>query len=177
MFYKYNIMNHSSQAQSIGQALRQQRKLMGYTQDQVAQSLNVRRQTIADLENGKNVGSHLLLGTLSYLGLNFQASPTKLYQESIDRQSSLVKESQQSLQISNEFDFPYDWSNPGGMSDDVLIMKVLKRLRFADIVRLCKRFGVDRIDQEIKSNFYDDVRDDLSEVMETIHEALARKVT
>ena len=62
------------------------------------------------------------------------------------------------------------------MSDDVLIMKVLKRLRFADIVRLCKRFGVDRIDQEIKSNFYDDVRDDLSEIMETIHEALARKV-
>jgi histone H3/H4 len=56
-------------------------------------------------------------------------------------------------------------------------MKVLKRLRFADIVRLCKRFGVDRIDQEIKSNFYDDVRDDLSEIMETIHEALARKVT
>jgi len=35
---------------------------------------------------------------------------------------------------------------------------------------------VDRIDQEIKSNFYDDVRDDLSEIMETIHEALAKKV-
>ena len=170
-------MNHIAQAQSIGQLLRQQRKSMGYTQDQVAQSLDVRRQTIADLENGKNVGSHLLLGALAYLGLSFDTASTKPYQKSIDHQSRLVKESGQSLQISNEFDFPYDWSNPGGMSDDVLIMKVLKRLRFADIVRLCKRFGVERIDQEIKSNFYDDVRDDLSEIMETIHEALARKVT
>ncbi len=170
-------MNHIAQAQSIGQLLRQQRKSMGYTQDQVAQSLDVRRQTIADLENGKNVGSHLLLGALTYLGISFDTASTKPYQKSIHHQSRLVKESGQSLQISNEFDFPYDWSNPGGMSDDVLIMKVLKRLRFADIVRLCKRFGVDRIDQEIKSNFYDDVRDDLSEIMETIHEALARKVT
>ncbi len=169
-------MNHISRAQYIGQVLRQQRRAMGYTQDQVAQSLDVRRQTIADLENGKNVGSHLLLGALTYLGLNFDASPPKPYQKSIDHQPSVIKESGQSLQISNEFDFPYDWSNPGGMSDDVLIMKVLKRLRFADIVRLCKRFGVDRIDQEIKSNFYDDVRDDLSEIMETIHEALAKKV-
>jgi hypothetical protein len=41
---------------------------------------------------------------------------------------------------------------------------------------LCKRFGVERIDQEIKSDFYDDVRDDLLEMMEIIHEAYARKV-
>ncbi|MFM6922568.1 MAG: helix-turn-helix domain-containing protein, partial [Polynucleobacter victoriensis] len=76
-------MNHISQAQSIGQLLRQQRKAMGYTQDQVAQSLDVRRQTIADLENGKNVGSHLLLGALAYLGLNFDTASTKPYQKSI----------------------------------------------------------------------------------------------
>ena len=169
-------MNENIDALRLGQDLRQQRKALGYTQDQVAKSLHVRRQTIADLEAGKNVGSHLLMGVIGHLGLTFVATQTKSYDTSVKRQPTIAKEVGQSLQISNEFDFPYDWSNPGHMSDDVLIMKVLKRLRFADIVRLCKRFGVDRIDQEIKSNFYDDVREDLVEIMETIHEALARKV-
>ena len=169
-------MNENTSALQLGQALRQQRKALGYTQDQVAKSLHVRRQTIADLEAGKNVGSHLLMGVIHHLGLNFTATQTKNYNTSVERRPTIAKEVGQSLHVSSEFDFPYDWSNPGHMSDDVLIMKVLKRLRFADIVRLCKRFGVERIDEEIKSNFYDDVRDDLTEIMETIHEALARKV-
>lgn len=80
------------------------------------------------------------------------------------------------FEVSDKFDFPYDWSNPGHLSDDVLIMKVLKGLRFADIVRLCKRFGVERIDDEIKSSFYDEMREDLIEIMDVIHEAINKKV-
>ena len=75
--------------------------------------------------------------------------------------------------LSDKFDFPYDWTNPGHMPDNVLIMCVLKRLRFMDIVRLVKRFGVERIDREIQQPFYEDFREDLLEVMDTIHEAIS----
>jgi hypothetical protein len=112
---------------------------------------------------------------MTYLGVSIDSLVTASNQQVVGQLPTLVKEDVGIYKISDKFDFPYDWSNPGHLPDEVLIMKVLKRLRFADIVRLCKRFGVERIDQEITSNFYDDVRDDLLEIMETIHEAYARK--
>lgn len=159
----------------LGTVLREKRKSQGFTQDELAKLMGVRRQTLADLELGKNVGSHLLINVMTYLGLGFEHLTPASNQKNVKQQPKLVREVADTYQPSDKFDFPYDWSNPGHMSDDVLIMKVLKRLHFEDIVRLCKRFGVERIDQEIKSDFYDDVRDDLLEMMETIHEAYARK--
>lgn len=163
--------------QSIGQALRSQRKARNLTQNQIAEVLGVRRQTIAELENGQNVGSHLLLNAMSYLKLDSEFINSSPYSTTAYRSPVKVQDTKEKFQISEKFDFPYDWPNPGNMPDDVLIMKVLKRLRFADVVRLCKRFGVDRIDQEVKSSFYDDVRDDLMEIMEVIHEAIQQKAT
>jgi transcriptional regulator with XRE-family HTH domain len=166
----------TQKAEQIGGVLREKRKAMGLTQDELAQRVGVRRQTLADLELGKNVGSHLLINVMNYLGVSIDSLITASNQQVVGQLPVLVKEDVGIYKISDKFDFPYDWSNPGHLPDEVLIMKVLKRLRFADIVRLCKRFGVERIDQEIKSDFYDDVRDDLEEIMETIHEAYARKV-
>lgn len=164
-----------SQAISIGQALRQRRKAMGLTQDQVAQVFGVRRQTIADLEVGKNVGSHLLLQAMNYFQSSLDFPPQTNYEMTKTKSIKLVKEAAVQFEVSEKFDFPYDWSSPGHLSDDVLIMKVLKGLRFTDIVRLCKRFGVGRIDDEIKSSFYDEIREDLIEIMDVIHEAINKK--
>ena len=164
-----------SQATSIGQDLRQRRKAMGLTQDQVAQAFGVRRQTIADLEAGKNVGSHLLLQAMDYFQSGFDLPTQKNYEIVKTKSIKSVKEAAVKFEVSEKFDFPYDWSSPGHLSDDVFIMKVLKGLRFADIVRLCKRFGVGRIDDEIKSSFYDEIREDLIEIMDVIHEAINKK--
>ena len=166
---------NTQKPEQIGGVLREKRKAMGLTQDELSQKMGVRRQTLADLELGKNVGSHLLINVMTYLGVSIDSLVTESNQQVVGQLPTLVKEDAGIYKISDKFDFPYDWSNPGHLPDEVLIMKVLKRLRFADIVRLCKRFGVERIDQEITSNFYDDVRDDLLEIMETIHEAYARK--
>lgn len=183
MLYKYDIMSQAAsgqvpiiQAISIGQVLRQRRKSMGLTQDQVAKVFGVRRQTIADLEAGKNVGSHLLLKAMDYFQFRFDLPAQTAYEIGKKKSIRLVKEAVVPFEVSDKFDFPYDWSNPGHLSDDVLIMKVLKGLRFADIVRLCKRFGVERIDDEIKSSFYDEMREDLIEIMDVIHEAINKKV-
>lgn len=53
---------------SFGRLLRQERKALGKSQQEVAATIGTRRQTIADLENGRNVGSHLLFAVLAALG-------------------------------------------------------------------------------------------------------------
>lgn len=64
-------MNHSQRAQdsqTFGRMLRDERKALGKTQDDLAVAVGTRRQTIADLENGKNVGVHIVFATLSAIG-------------------------------------------------------------------------------------------------------------
>jgi transcriptional regulator with XRE-family HTH domain len=151
--------------------LRKKRHLIGLSQSELAQQIGVHRQTLASLELGKNVSSHLLISVVAHLDVSFALLAVKSNQVEVTSYPQTSREDAGIYQLSDKFDYPYDSSNPGHLPDHVLIMKVLKRLRFANIVRLCKRFGVERIDQEIKSEFYDDVRDDLLEIMETIHEA------
>lgn len=42
---------------------------------------------------------------------------------------------------SSGMSLPYDWPDPA-MTDDVLIIAVLRRARFADVVRACMNYGV-----------------------------------
>ncbi|NOT83248.1 MAG: hypothetical protein HOP02_00390 [Methylococcaceae bacterium] len=50
--------------------------------------------------------------------------------------------------------FPYDWSNPF-ISDQALIINVLKRGIFEDICRICAHFGIDTVDSFAKDAFQD----------------------
>jgi hypothetical protein len=50
------------------------------------------------------------------------------------------------LVIKLELSFPYDWSNPGGISDEALIINVLKRGIFEDICRICAYYGIETVD-------------------------------
>ena len=61
-------LQRAQDSQTFGRMLRSERKALGKSQDQVAATVGTRRQTIADLENGKNVGSHVLFAVLAALG-------------------------------------------------------------------------------------------------------------
>ncbi|WP_199028446.1 RodZ family helix-turn-helix domain-containing protein [Ralstonia sp. ASV6] len=52
----------------LGTLLKNTRKALGKTQEDVARALKTRRQTIADLEAGKNVGTHVMFNMLLFLG-------------------------------------------------------------------------------------------------------------
>jgi hypothetical protein len=45
-----------------------------------------------------------------------------------------------------ELVFPYDWSNRGGITDEALIIHVLKRGIFEDICKICAYYGIDTVD-------------------------------
>lgn len=174
-------------ANTIGRALRKRRKDINMTKEELAQGVSINLELIDDLEGGKDISSHVLFDVISYLRLSFDLwrvggyglPKSNFYAPSIDSAMTDSKDSSDSpellFNLSDKFDLPYDWSNPGHMPDNVLIMNVLKRLRFMDIVRLVKRFGVERIDREIQQPFYDDFREDILEVMDTIHEAISSK--
>jgi len=51
--------------------------------------------------------------------------------------------------------FCYDWSNPN-LSDQSLIINVLKRTIFEDICRICAYFGVDKVDSYAVLAFEDE---------------------
>lgn len=61
-------MLRAQDGQTFGRMLRAERKALGKTQTDVAVAVGVRRQTIADVEVGKNVGSHVIFAMLAVLG-------------------------------------------------------------------------------------------------------------
>jgi DNA-binding XRE family transcriptional regulator len=68
MFVITTIMETALTAQDLGLLIRGERKARGYTQSWVAQRVGCRRQTIADLEAGRNVALHIVMRTLATLG-------------------------------------------------------------------------------------------------------------
>ena len=49
---------------------------------------------------------------------------------------------------SADLSMPYDWSNPA-MTEDVLILSVLRRAHFPDLVRVCADWGVGRVQAHV----------------------------
>jgi transcriptional regulator with XRE-family HTH domain len=55
-------------AKELGERVRAEREARGRSQSWVAQRVGVRRQTIADLEAGRNVALNVLVGAVAALG-------------------------------------------------------------------------------------------------------------
>lgn len=55
-------------ARDLGRALRAERRALALTQQGVAEATKLRRQTIVDLEAGRNVSIHTVFAALSALG-------------------------------------------------------------------------------------------------------------
>lgn len=77
MFYKTDMddLSPALMAARLGAAIRTARLARGHTQGALAELLGVRRQTVADLENGRNVGLHVALGALAALGMDNLPAP------------------------------------------------------------------------------------------------------
>ncbi len=172
-FYILNIMSDPSEKEPlrIGQLLRSKRKGKGLNQQGLARKMGVRRQTIADLENGRNVGSHLLYAVIKEFNLHFTLE-SKAPSESETKRLNNHKTSEPAQSVTMDFDFPYDWSNTGNMSDKILISRVLRGQRFMDIARLCKKYGIDQIEKQIALRSYDDIRPKLNTIIGNIRLAL-----
>lgn len=63
-----NIMKPILNVKDLGERIRWERKAQARTQSWVANVVGCRRQTIADLESGRNVGITQLVRTTSALG-------------------------------------------------------------------------------------------------------------
>jgi HTH-type transcriptional regulator / antitoxin HipB len=61
-------MNAAYTPQDLGALLRAERKARGRSQEWIAERVGCRRQTIADLEAGRNVALNVLMGALAALG-------------------------------------------------------------------------------------------------------------
>jgi transcriptional regulator with XRE-family HTH domain len=65
-------MKTATNAIELGAWLRAEREALGHTQSWVATRVGSRRQTIADLEAGRNVAVGVLFGALTALGKGLQ---------------------------------------------------------------------------------------------------------
>ena len=61
-------MGRAQDAITFGKLVRAERKALGFTQEKLAHSLGIRRQSLMDLEAGKNVGIHFAFAVLGGLG-------------------------------------------------------------------------------------------------------------
>jgi DNA-binding XRE family transcriptional regulator len=68
MSVKANNMNAALNAQDLAAWLRSERKAQGRSQAWIASRVGCRRQTIVDLEAGRNVELNALFGALAALG-------------------------------------------------------------------------------------------------------------
>jgi transcriptional regulator with XRE-family HTH domain len=68
MFDKTSIMPPALTAKELGERVRAEREARGRSQSWVAERVGVRRQTIADLEAGRNVALNVLMGAVAALG-------------------------------------------------------------------------------------------------------------
>lgn len=71
----------------LGQTLRSERRALGLTQQAVADAAGYRRQTIVDLEAGRNVSVQTLFAVLGALGKGLQLTDAR---PDIDRLSALL---------------------------------------------------------------------------------------
>jgi len=68
MNIEQNTPQWAQDSQNFGRMLRRERRALGKTQQEVAATIGTRRQTIAELERGGNVGSFTLFAVLAALG-------------------------------------------------------------------------------------------------------------
>jgi transcriptional regulator with XRE-family HTH domain len=71
-------------AKEIGRLIRAERKARGRSQSWVAERVGVRRQTIADLEAGRNVALNVLMGAVASLGKGLTISDARVDLEHLE---------------------------------------------------------------------------------------------
>jgi transcriptional regulator with XRE-family HTH domain len=70
-------------AKELGAQIRAERRARGRSQGWVAERVGCRRQTVADLEAGRNVALNILLGVLAALGKGLAIVDTRVELENL----------------------------------------------------------------------------------------------
>lgn len=76
-------------AAGLGEAFRANRRALGQSQQEIADRVGCRRQTIADIEAGKNVRIYTLFAALSALGKGLDIVDARV---DVDRLSEIFKD-------------------------------------------------------------------------------------
>ena len=71
-------------AKQLGESVRAEREARGRSQSWVAERVGVRRQTIADLEAGRNVALNVLMGAVAALGKGLAIVDARVDLEHLD---------------------------------------------------------------------------------------------
>jgi transcriptional regulator with XRE-family HTH domain len=95
---------------------------LGLSQTELALRAGVARESVSRLGKRDDADFKLLHKLAAAVGLQIQASPLD------------------DLRLS----FPYDWSN-SAITVDALILNVLEREIFADVVEVCRYFGLPKV--------------------------------
>lgn len=72
-------------ARDLGRAFKAERRALGKTQQDIADSTHYRRQTIVDLEAGRNVSMQTLFAALAALGKGLAIIDTRLDLDQLQR--------------------------------------------------------------------------------------------
>jgi HTH-type transcriptional regulator/antitoxin HipB len=78
------MMQVSLTAKELGERVRAEREARGRSQSWVAERVGVRRQTIADLEAGRNVALNVLMGAVAALGKGLAIMDARVDLEQLD---------------------------------------------------------------------------------------------
>jgi transcriptional regulator with XRE-family HTH domain len=102
-------------------------------QDMLRQAMRQSGQTRAQLATGMGVSSRTLdKWLLPDASGDFRRMPETALR---------LLANQHGLRKSTDLSMPYDWPNPA-MPKETLILAVLRRARFEDVVRICADFGL-----------------------------------
>jgi HTH-type transcriptional regulator / antitoxin HipB len=77
-------MKAAYSARELGVLIRKERRARGRSQEWVAERVGCRRQTIADLEAGRNVALNILMGALTALGKGLSVVDARVELEHLD---------------------------------------------------------------------------------------------
>jgi HTH-type transcriptional regulator/antitoxin HipB len=165
----------------IGQEIKKARKGKSpkLTQQRLGSLLRMSRATISGIENGTipEIGIRKVISILDVLGLELVVRPKPPRPTLPD----LIKENEEAHRLNAESEclrakealrkhkrnkakslvtvlglsFPYDWSNPL-ISNEALIINVLKRGIFEDICKVCAFYGIDTVDNLARVAFKDE---------------------
>ena len=78
-----SILNKASTPKEFGDMFRAEREALGMTQQDVARAVGCRRQTIGDLEDGKNVGLMTVFMALSAIRKSLAIKSSNLELEDV----------------------------------------------------------------------------------------------
>ena len=167
---------------SIFREIADARKAAGLSQESLAKNAGVDRTTIVNLEAGKGATTSTLENVIRTLGFELHLRPvsgTGLHSNDVSshrRSPSAARDEVSGRARSKlwKLSFPYDWANPH-ISEDALIVSVLKASRVTDVARVCYLHGFDRVERVMKEKIADPyVVDEAKRVLRSVHDGFER---